>query len=1061
MRDRDDRDRGDRFPDPDLRRDRDDRDMRDREAFRPKADRSSLPHEHPPVTKDVSPPPIAPSAPAFGTVPTRPANASENPPLSAPGKPPPTAPRAFAERPGSSGHGGGSEPQPSVPSHGKPPVEGAPPIPVGPRAQQRPSSKQWINPNMTGRKVPESPKTMRSQSFVQHRPFSRRESFGSEHPPDDEKRPRSSGAKSDFQPGSINRPTQPERRSVPPESAPKLGRETSPAAMSRDQGHPPDDDDLDDGEIVSTPPPSAKRVLSKDEDVKTRQEPSSAGTFQETQPQAPKVERPSLNVPAVQFQLPPKNALPTAESGDSDDDEDIGDYFVNELAKVGNNLRDLEKKDAPWDIVNRFGHLSHDICLKILSENEGFLSALGPIPAGVEQALLMRPPSRLVEQQKEAGGDAPEAVESDAAKPKVIPVAAPNEPDSTVGIPVPSAPKLETESMDVDATEPSPNTVSKRETQDGMEDIPMSDVPAAPLLPENDPSLQEQIRRVMGEPPLAPALSNGASPGSQLPTPPSQEEDDGDETESDDVALMLGDSIREIMKTPPIDSLPDFYCKPWEQDTKFLETLESNSAVDSFILNQLDSISLEKETEQQDARQTYLQNYRNYLDFTLSSDPVAMKHREKVYGPAETTTSAAAAPESKSESRSGGRRFATERDLERVLQASMKEDEDRRQREILLQQEKYRSEKEAIIPPMYWNDEEIKEDLFFDTTGYTPVDALAYAWQCLPPISNFTEAESAAFEKSYLERPKQWGPVAESISNRDFRACIQYYYLKKKDLNLKEKLKKQPKRRKKGSRGKQRSSALVSELGNGENETEENQDAAEGGERRRPRRAAAPTFGSSEQQNDSDGLTPGATGRRGNGGVKENQPEKVDGRKGRRKAAKDKEPKSRGGQSAGTTPVAGRGRSRSNSRALNADTPIPTGAAEAPRLPTTYEQPTGIQAPTLAPAQQAVLSPGDRPGMQTSTMSDLMAPPSALAPPQLRPEPIPPPQPVVSTLNFVQPTTQPQAERRAQNQASSYWSVSEITEFPALLRALGSDWSAIANHMGSKTTVMVSCVNMH
>lgn len=750
--------------------------------------------------------------------------------------------------------------------------------------------------------------------------------------------------------------------------------------------------------------------------------------------------------------------MPTAESGDSDDDEDIGDYFVNELAKVGNSLQDLEKKDAPWDIANRFGNLSHDICLKILSENEGFLSALGPIPPGLEQAVLMRPPSPSVEQQKKAASHAPEDVESDLAKPKVAPVAAPNKPDGPVETPVLSAPKLETESMDVDATEPSPTTVSKREAQDG--DIPMSDVPAASPLPENEPSLSDQIGRVIGDTPLGPALNNGASPGSQLPTPPSQEEDEGDETESDDVALMLGDSIREVMKTPPIDSLPDFYCKPWEQDTKFLQTLESNSVVDSFILDQLHSISLEKETEQEEARQTYMRNYSNYLDFTLSNDPVAAKHRERVYGPAESAASAGSAPESRSESRSGGRRFATERDLERVLQASMKEDEERRQREIQLQQEKYRSEKEAIIPPMYWNDKEIEDNLFFDTTGYTPVDALAYAWQCLPPISNFTEEEAAAFEKSYLERPKQWGPVAESIPNRDFRACIQYYYLKKKDLNLKEKLKKQPKRRKKGSRGKQRSSALVSELGNGENETEENQDAAEGGERRRPRRAAAPTFGSSEQ-NDSDGLTPGATGRRGNG-AKENQPEKVDGRKGRRKAAKDKEPKSRGGQSAGTTPVAGRGRSRSTSRALNADTPVPTGAAEAPRLPTTYEQPTGIQAPTLAPAQQqAVLSPGDRPGMQTSTMSDLMAPPSALAPPQLRPEPIPPPQPVVSTLNFVQPTTQPQTERRAQNQASSYWSVSEITEFPALLRALGSDWSAIANHMGSKTTVMVSCVSMH
>src|SRR5690606_4897764 len=92
---------------------------------------------------------------------------------------------------------------------------------------------------------------------------------------------------------------------------------------------------------------------------------------------------------------------------------------------------------------------------------------------------------------------------------------------------------------------------------------------------------------------------------------------------------------------------------------------------------------------------------------------------------------------------------------------------------------------------------------------------------------------------------------------------------------------------------------------------------------------------------------------------------------------------------------------------------------------------------------------------QVSSMADLMAPPSALAPPQLRPDPPTPPQPIVSTLNFAQPPVQPQPERRAQSQASSYWSVSEITEFPALLRAFGTDWTAIANHMGSKTPVMV------
>ncbi|KAK3364619.1 hypothetical protein B0T25DRAFT_69838 [Lasiosphaeria hispida] len=39
-------------------------------------------------------------------------------------------------------------------------------------------------------------------------------------------------------------------------------------------------------------------------------------------------------------------------------------------------------------------------------------------------------------------------------------------------------------------------------------------------------------------------------------------------------------------------------------------------------------------------------------------------------------------------------------------------------------------------------------------------------------------------------------------------------------------------------------------------------------------------------------------------------------------------------------------------------------------------------------------------------------------------------------------------------QASSYWSVSESTDFPLLLRSFGTDWSSIAAHMQTKTPVM-------
>ncbi|KAF5228535.1 hypothetical protein FOXYS1_15990, partial [Fusarium oxysporum] len=75
-RDRDDRDRMDRmdrYADPDTRRDiRDDRDPRDRELFRNKLEaRANAGHDSGLSSKEVSPPPAAPSASAFGPVPNR------------------------------------------------------------------------------------------------------------------------------------------------------------------------------------------------------------------------------------------------------------------------------------------------------------------------------------------------------------------------------------------------------------------------------------------------------------------------------------------------------------------------------------------------------------------------------------------------------------------------------------------------------------------------------------------------------------------------------------------------------------------------------------------------------------------------------------------------------------------------------------------------------------------------------------------------------------------------------------------------------------------------------
>jgi hypothetical protein len=529
---------------------------------------------------------------------------------------------------------------------------------------------------------------------------------------------------------------------------------------------------------------------------------------------------------------------------------------------------------------------------------------------------------------------------------------------------------------------------------------------------------------------------------SKPPSTPSQVDDD--ETESEDDSFMNLDTVRQYMTTPPIDSLPDYSCQPWDKDRDFMRTLDSDSVMDDFVIEHLDKMHIEKSTEQDHDKKIYAKNYLHYLEFTMSNDPAAVKSRGRFSVSTGIEFTGTVTPEPKHEGSGRGRRFATERDLERVLQASMREDEERRERELRMQQEKYRTDKEAVIPDMIWTQEDRDNAKYIDKSGYIPVDRLVSTWRVLPPVNNFNEEEASLFEKRYLEAPKQWGRVAEAIPHRDFGTCIQYYYMNKKDLNLKEKLKKQPKRRRKG-KAKQRSSALVSELGNGDGETEDNHETGENGERRRPRRAAAPTWGFEQPPIDTENSTPNATpGRRG-GSAKVDHPEKIDGRK-RRRGPKEKEPKiPKPNQTLAAAPVPGKGRSRSNSRALNTDgssTPLPP--SEGLRIQPQFEQlPAGMQ-PPFSVQQQPIPSMERPQSVAPSSISEVMAAPS------LRPDP--PPQPAMATFNLAHQAS----ERKAPTQASSYWSVSESNDFPHLLRSFGSDWTGIAAHMGSKTAVMVS-----
>ncbi|KAI0162984.1 myb-like DNA-binding domain-containing protein [Pestalotiopsis sp. NC0098] len=1072
FRDRDDREREPRFFDSDSRpRDlRDDRDIREREN-RAKMERTS--HEPPPSTRDVSPPPIAPAAPSFGSIPNRTASISEATPST--GKAPPTGPRALKdERPLPPGPATSSESRPPV-GPSKPPFsEGAPPIPSGPRAHSGythpprtgPSSKQWINPNLKG--GPESPKMSRSQNFVPSRfPGYRPESSSSDQPAEADRRPRSSDAKEswdrmDGQSRDVHMHDADgdhDRYARRPRSAGSFDRDyrqqISPTTIVPDSARSRDANDTgsrDGKSIEDRTPRTVVEVPRTHTELK--------GSLKQG----------TITLPRKQ----PRATI--LDQSSESDDEEFGDVIENDLLEAEQHLKKLEVvEDAgSMDVLVRYSIISLEAANKLATDEEGLQSMIGHIP---EPAELTKAAEDVVEPKEEAPKEAssPVAAPEPKSPPKEPEVKEPEKAAPQVVIPQPPpVPELPHPSIEQDVEMTSAEGTGAEEPElkapnADDQDVVMEDVAdiAKPV-----PSSQLEVPRVNGlksprshpssvYPEDEPALSkDGSKQGTSTPSPP----EDDDETDVDeDIDLRTVETVRVHMTTPPLDSLPDFNEVPWHQDQAFLKTLNApQPGLNNFILKRMNEDAEHVGAEQSKQRKIYEGSYEAYLRFTLSDDNVAVKSREKfTYIPGASDVpvqkpgfnSESTKPESTRRSR-----YATERDMERILEESRRQEEEKRERQLRAEKEKYRSEKEAIIPDQFQTKEEMDNQFYVDETGRTNPEKVIAAWEVLAPTENFSEEEIKLFEKAYMEFPKQWGRVANALPERDFGTTIQFYYLKKDkdELNLKEKLKKRPRQRKRRG-GKGRSSALVSELA----ENEESQDTGENGERRRPRRAAAPTFNSeatpaADSENATGASTPGRRGAAARTGDGTEKPE----RKPRGRRAKDKTDKQpRPNQTLAAAPPAttGKGnRSRSSSRVQNPEwTTVQPPPADAPHVPSSFEvSASGMPAPpvTIQPpftAVQPLRSPERTVAPTAVPLPDMMAPP-------LRPEP---PQPGVMTPFEVnqRPSTErtDRADRKTGSQASSYWSVSEANDFPFLLSAFGSDWAKLAAHMGTKTPVMV------
>lgn len=771
-----------------------------------------------------------------------------------------------------------------------------------------------------------------------------------------------------------------------------------------------------------------------------------------------------LNISGVRISLPPRlpAAIPTVDQSSDSDDEDMNDYFDSEISKAQSELQKLEDTNnvVPTDIVIRYANVTHEALVILALEKECLKEMLGPIPEGFV------PPT-----EKPAAPEAAMITTAEADKAEVE-QGTPEQVTNTVPKPetlaelVAPEPQPKVEEMEVDSSHVPIPTVEKPEPQDEQGDVAMEDVQlngSETVVSENEQqvvtngvSTHDEQQRL-----LPPGLEPPAT-ATNSPTP--MEEEEETDVEVDSVTLEM---VRADVQTPPIEDLPHFTAKPWYESKQAMKNMVGNPDVENYIARILEQSATFARADQDEKRMEYKTNYEAYLRYTMSDDPVATKSRDafnKANTPIDGVGIVTTGYEAKPEGRRTGR-FATERDMERIMAQSLLEAREKEERETRAEKLKHPKESEAVIPEMYWTEEDRSKERFVNTSGYLQTEKLVANWQVLPPQANFNDVEAEQFEKAYLEFPKQWGKIAGQIPGRDFHACIQYYYLKKNTLNLKEKLKKQPKKRKKG-KTKARSSALVSELGNPDETQEEATETGENGERRRPRRAAAPTWDFERPPAESAEGTPATTpgGRRGAGGKADSSSEKTE-KPRRKRAVKEKEPKQpKTPQVLAPTPIPAQGvqvvkgaRSRSNSKVPPPAEILPTQnpTADMGRTPLSFDTARASPMPGLPPS---ITNPPPAHAMSPADKAlEIMAPPS------LRPEPIAPPQSTIATFEFGPPAPAPAPSapepepsgRATPAAASSYWSVVEQSDFPKLLRSFGTDWPAIAQHMTTKTATMV------
>ncbi|KAL9068243.1 MAG: hypothetical protein Q9157_006572 [Trypethelium eluteriae] len=525
-------------------------------------------------------------------------------------------------------------------------------------------------------------------------------------------------------------------------------------------------------------------------------------------------------------------------------------------------------------------------------------------------------------------------------------------------------------------------------------------------------------------------------------------EDSEDTVMSDDITLHEASPNR--MPSPDPKSLPHLLAAPptpLSDQAPFQESLALHEELKDTIADYFMDHTQELDTEYEKMRSIYATQYKLWKSHVQSLDyekELAEKIRQKSAEPIPAPEPALPPTTPITESRRA-HKFNTDYDVERALKESMdthREEQEKAKREA--SQAKADFTKEACIPPML-DTIELSQPKFKDINNLRDPADLTAIYGFFPPKDNFTQEEHEILVQSYHLFPKKWGRIAEELKpRRSYKECINHYYATKWNGEYKDNRSRTGRRGGRVSRGRaakgqprMKSSVVTSEMDTKPDlyEGNEFQAPAVSTESGRPRRAAAPVNFGAEKDNDGKQGTPTATpGRKATAanrydGTSDPAPHKTVRRpKG---AGKEKVSRKTKGQTVALAP---------------AGSPLKTEKA----LESRASDQTVEDIPLTARLEDASLLAN----LQTGQSQPGLDKPASYLEMQPKPSmPTPAPSDRPSTGGGEKAKSQNATQQRTG--PSSYWSVPEVQDFPKNVAHFGTDWTAIANHMGTKTQTMV------